>query len=266
MTMINKGTMPDVQASSDERQVAIDKVGVKEVIYPMRLANRGGGEQATVASINMYVALPHTQKGTHMSRFLEVLNDHTGEPLRPGRIPVITRAIKDRLEAKEAHFEAKFTFFINKAAPVTGQTGLMNYEVTFECTANCKEDFVMRVSAPATSLCPCSKEISEYGAHNQRCRIEAAVRFDGTVWIEDLVEHLEASASYPVWAVLKRPDEKHVTEKAFDNPKFVEDIVRDLALRLEDDSRITWYSINSENFESIHSHNAYAQLTRDKRH
>jgi GTP cyclohydrolase I len=261
-----RGVMPDVQASRDARQIAIDRVGVKDVTYPMRLANRGGGEQATVASINMYVALPHTQKGTHMSRFLEVLNDHTGEPLRPGRIPVITRAIKERLEAEEAHFEARFTFFINKKAPVTGQPGLMNYEVTFECTANSHEDFVMRVSAPATSLCPCSKEISAYGAHNQRCRIEAAVRFGGTMWIEDLVEHLEASASYPVWAVLKRPDEKHVTEKAFENPKFVEDIVRDLALRLEDEERVTWYSINSENFESIHSHNAYAQLTRDKRH
>lgn len=257
--------MPDVQALRDGRQVAIDKVGVKEVVYPMILRTPDGGEQATIATINMFVALPHTQKGTHMSRFLEVLNDHAGKPVTPDRIPEITRAIKERLDAKEAHFEASFTYFINKAAPVTGQKGLMNYEVTFECTANCKEDFVIRVSAPATSLCPCSKEISEYGAHNQRCRIEAAVRFKGELWIEDLVTHLEASASYPVWAVLKRPDEKHVTEKAFENPKFVEDIVRDLALRLDNDDRITWYSINSENFESIHSHNAYAQLTRDKR-
>lgn len=257
--------IPDVQASADIRQVPIDKVGVKDVTYPIRLRNRDGGEQTTVASINMYVALPHTQKGTHMSRFLEVLNDHTGEPVTPDRIPVITRAICQRLEAEEAHFEARFTYFIKKLAPVTRQPGLMNYDVTFECTANSHEDFILSVSAPATSLCPCSKEISEYGAHNQRCRIEAKVRFDGTLWIEDLVELLERAASHPVYAVLKRPDEKYVTEKAFENPKFVEDIVRDLALSLEDDARITWYSINSENYESIHSHNAYAQLTRAKR-
>lgn len=257
--------IPDVQATADLRQVPIDKVGVKDVVYPIRLRNRDGGEQTTVASINMYVALPHTQKGTHMSRFLEVLNDHTGEPVTPDRIPVITRAICERLEAEEAHFEARFTYFIKKLAPVTRQAGLMNYEVVFECTANSHEDFILSVSAPATSLCPCSKEISEYGAHNQRCRIEAKVRFDGQMWIEDLVELLEKAASHPVYAVLKRPDEKFVTERAYENPKFVEDIVRDLALALEDEERVNWYSVNSENFESIHSHNAYAQLTRDKR-
>ncbi len=257
--------MPDVQARSDSRKIAIDRVGVKDITYPIRLATRDGGEQSTVAMINMYVALPETQKGTHMSRFLEVLNDHHCEPLTPSRIPEIARAIKERLEAKEAHFEASFTYFMAKKAPVTGAEGLMDYEVTFECTANCGEDFVMSVAAPATSLCPCSKEISQYGAHNQRCRIEAKVRFDGTLWIEDLVELLEGAASNPVFAVLKRPDEKYVTEKAYENPKFVEDIVRDLAGALEDDERITWFSINSENFESIHSHNAYAQLTREKR-
>ena len=255
----------------------------------------------------MYVALPHEQKGTHMSRFLEVLNRHTGEPVCPERIPEIARAIRERLEAKEAHFEATFTYFINKPAPVTGHKGMMNYEVTFACTATggtdaatggtdvatggtdvatggtdvatgeaCTAggatDFVMTVAAPAQSLCPCSKEISEYGAHNQRCRIEASVRTcppgsgtSGMMWIEDLVEHLEAAASVPVFAVLKRPDEKWVTEKAYENPKFVEDIVRDLAGRLEGDARVEWYSISSENFESIHSHNAYARLTRDKR-
>lgn len=257
--------MPDVQSRSDTRRVPIDRVGVKEVTYPMRLHSRGGGEQHTVATINMYVALPQEQKGTHMSRFLEVLNEHTGEPVCPERIPEITRAIRERLEAKEAHFEAAFTYFINKPAPVTGQAGLMNYEVTFACTANGATDFVMTVAAPAQSLCPCSKEISEYGAHNQRCRIEASVRTSSMMWIEDLAEHLEAAASVPVFAVLKRPDEKWVTERAYENPKFVEDIVRDLAGRLEGDDRVTWYSINSENFESIHSHNAYARLTRDKR-
>lgn len=257
--------MPDVQSFQDRRRVAIDRVGVKDVVYPLTLREPGGGQQSTVATINMYVALPHYQKGTHMSRFLEVLNDHSSRPITPDDIPRLTRAICRRLNAETAHFEARFTYFIRKEAPVTRQSGLMDYKVTFECSANHSEDFVMTVAAPATSLCPCSKEISEYGAHNQRCQIEAKVRFRGMLWIEDLVSLLEAAASSPVYAVLKRPDEKFVTERAFENPKFVEDIVRDLALALEADDRITWYSINSENYESIHSHNAYAQITRDKR-
>lgn len=258
-------TMPDVQASRDNRRVAIDRVGVKEVVYPIRLATRAGGEQGSVATISMYVALPQEQKGTHMSRFLEVLNEHAGEPIRPEDFPTLTRAIRDRLMAEEAHFEAKFVYFIEKHAPVSGAPGLMNYEVSFECTSNSHDDLIMSVAAPATSLCPCSKEISDYGAHNQRCRIEAKVRMDGVLWIEDLVELLENAASHPVYAVLKRPDEKFVTEKAFDNPKFVEDIVRDLAMSLDDEDRILWYSISSENYESIHSHNAYAEIVRDKR-
>ena len=257
--------MPDVQGSQDDRMVAIDRVGVKEVVYPMRLATRDGGEQTTVATISMYVALPQEKKGTHMSRFLEVLNEHQCSPFSPEDIPRITQAIKERLNAQEAHFEATFTYFIEKPAPVTGQKGLMNYEVTLACTASTDEDFVMTVAAPATSLCPCSKEISEYGAHNQRCRIEAAVRTEGFMWIEDLVEQLESAASHPVYAVLKRPDEKYVTEKAFENPKFVEDIIRDLAITLNRDDRVVQYSISSENFESIHSHNAYAEIERDKR-
>lgn len=256
--------LPDVQSEQDDRRVAIDRVGVKDVTYPIRLRTPEGGEQTTVASINMYVALPHCQKGTHMSRFLEVLNHHTADPITPDDIPQLTAAIRERLEAREAHFEARFTYFIRKAAPVTGQPGLLDFPVRFECTANGETDFVMAVAAWATSLCPCSKEISAYGAHNQRCRIEAAVRTTAPMWIEELAEQLEAAASCPVFAVLKRPDERWVTERAYDNPKFVEDIVRDLAVALEDEPRVSWYSINSENFESIHSHNAYAQLTRDK--
>lgn len=257
--------MPDVQSKSDLRRVAIDRVGVKDVTYPVRLRMKDGGEQTTVAKINMYVSLPHTKKGTHMSRFLDVLNEETSKPVTPERIPAITRAIKERLEAEHAHFECEFTYFIKKLAPVTGRAGLMDYRVRFECTSNAKDDFIMGVTAPATSLCPCSKEISEYGAHNQRCHIEARVRFDGMLWIEDLVKMLEGSASTEVFAVLKRPDEKWVTERAFENPKFVEDIVRDLAVTLNAEKRITWYQINSENFESIHNHNAYAQIVRDKR-
>lgn len=264
--------MPDVQGSSDTRNVAIDRVGVKGVTYPIRLmvspcSREGGGEQTTVATINMYVALPHYQKGTHMSRFLEVLNEHEGA-FAPGDIAKITEQIRERLDAEEAHFEAAFTYFITKPAPVTGAPGLMNYRVTFECTASRTgrtNDFQMAVAAPATSLCPCSKEISAYGAHNQRCEIEAKVRTDGLMWIEELARIIERSASCPVWAVLKRPDEKFVTEAAYDNPKFVEDIIRDLAIALNNEERVVSYEISSENFESIHNHNAYASIRRDKR-
>lgn len=256
--------IPDVQAKPDDRRIAIDKVGVKSVTYPITLKTRDGGEQSTVASIDMYVSLPHHQKGTHMSRFLEVLNTHA-KPLSPECIMLVAREIKQRLEAESAHLTIETTYFIEKKAPVTESPGLMDYKVTFEAMSNSHEDLILKVSAPATSLCPCSKEISAYGAHNQRCEIEAAVRFNGTMWIEDIVEHLERAASAPVYSVLKRPDEKYVTEEAFDNPKFVEDIVRDLAQALKDDDRVTWFSCSSENFESIHSHNAYAQIVVDKR-
>ena len=253
--------MPDVQSQRDERHVAIDKVGVKDVTYPITLRTPDGDEQTTVARIDMYVSLPHHQKGTHMSRFLEVLNEYD-RALTPECIPKITRKIKQRLHAEDAHLSLEFTYFITKRAPVTGAPGLMDYRVSFECACNDHDDFVMKVLAPATSLCPCSKEISRYGAHNQRCHIAAAVRFKGMLWIEDLVRHLEAAASTEVYAVLKRPDEKFVTEDAFEHPKFVEDIIRDLALSLEDDERITWFNISSENFESIHNHSAYAEVTR----
>jgi GTP cyclohydrolase I len=257
--------MPDVQAARDPRHVAIDRVGVKDVVYPIRLRTPDGGEQTTVATVNMYVALPHHQKGTHMSRFLEVLNEYAENALTPDCFQKVAKAIREKLNAAEAHFQAEFTYFIKKHAPVTKSPGLMDYRVRFECVANGTQDFIMSVSAPATSLCPCSKEISAYGAHNQRCRIEAQVRFKERIWIEEIVRYLEQAASTEVYAVLKRPDEKYVTEAAYDNPKFVEDIVRDLALLLSADERITWFSVNSENFESIHNHNAYAALTRDKR-
>jgi len=256
--------LTDVQASADSRQVPIDKVGVKDITYPIKLRTPDGGEQHTIAKVNMYVSLPHHQKGTHMSRFLEVLNEHAQE-IDPTDIMAICHDIKERLNAADAHLELAFTYFINKPAPVTASPGLMDYEVSFAASSNSHDDFVMTVRVPATSLCPCSKTISNYGAHNQRCIIEASVRFEGMLWIEDLVRIAESAASCEVYSVLKRPDEKHVTEEAYDHPKFVEDIVRDLALKLEDEGRITWYRINSENFESIHNHNAYAMIEKDKR-
>ena len=222
-----------------------------------------GNEQHTVATVNMYVSLPHHQKGTHMSRFLEVLNEHAQE-IDPSDIMAICHDIKQRLNAAHAHLEIEFDYFINKPAPVTGQKALMAYRAYFECESNASDDFVLGVKVPATSLCPCSKEISEYGAHNQRCEIEARVRIRKMLWIEELVEHCEKAASAALFSVLKRPDEKFVTEQAYDNPKFVEDIVRDLAIRLDDDARVQWYAINSTNFESIHAHDAYAYIEKDK--
>ena len=256
--------LSDVQASEDFRRVAINKVGVKDITYPIRLRTRDRGMQHTIANVNMYVSLPHHQKGTHMSRFLEVLNEHAQE-IDPADVMSICHDIKERLNAQDAHLHLKFPYFINKPAPVTRSSGLMDYEVTFDCESNGSDDFIMGVQVPATSLCPCSKIISAYGAHNQRCLIEARVRTNAMLWIEELAEMCEAAGSAPVYSVLKRPDEKHVTEQAFDNPRFVEDIVRELALILDEEPRITWYQINSENYESIHNHNAYAMIEKDKR-
>ncbi len=260
----NRAPLPDIQGLVDQRHIPIDKVGVKDITYPITLRTPNGGTQTTVATVNMYVSLPAERKGTHMSRFLEVLNDYS-DGIKPDRILEMCRRLRDRLDAERAHIEMEFTYFIKKFAPVTQHPGLMDYRVRFVCEADGTDDFIMSVTAPATSLCPCSKEISAFGAHNQRCEITADVRFDGTLWIEDLVETLEAAASCEVYSVLKRPDEKFVTEEAFNNPKFVEDIVRDLAIGLNRDDRIRWYRIRSENFESIHSHNAYAEIIRDKR-
>ncbi len=269
--------MPDVQGSHDTRQVPIDKVGVKNVRYPIALhcpsPDAPGGTQHTVATINMYVGLPHYQKGTHMSRFLEVLNKHH-QSLRTDQLLSVCRDMQNRLEAEEAHLELQFPYFIDKKAPVTGQVGKLDIECTFEVSTsgseangNVVDDFIMSVRVPATSLCPCSKEISAYGAHNQRCVMEARVRFRPKqfLWIEELFEIIEQAASTQVFAVLKRPDEKWVTEAAYDNPKFVEDIVRDLAVALDKVDKIVWYQVFSENFESIHNHNAYAFVERDKR-
>jgi len=265
----NQAGMPDVQARPDQRRVAIDKVGVKNITYPITLKARNGqGFQHTVANVNMYVGLPHYQKGTHMSRFLEVLNAHHRD-LRSDQIMDVCADMRDKLESEEAHLELEFPYFIDKKAPVTESPGMLDIQVTFECNSSqhTGDDFVMGIKVPATSLCPCSKEISEYGAHNQRCHMEVKVRFakGQSMWIEELFDLVEQGASTQVFSVLKRPDEKWVTEAAYDNPKFVEDIVRDLAMIMEQEDRIAWYSVDSENFESIHSHNAYAVIEKDKR-
>lgn len=261
---LDSSQMPDIQKTRDQRNIAIDKVGVKEIRYPIQVADRSGGPQSTVGTVNMYVDLPHHFKGTHMSRFLEVLNRHHGA-ISVERIPELLDEMCERLVAETAHFEVWFTYFMTKKAPVTGIPGLMGYECGFQAAAGKKEDFVLNVEVPVTTLCPCSKEISDRGAHNQRGNVSVKVRFNELVWIEDVVEMVEDSASCALYPVLKRRDEKWVTEKAYDNPRFVEDMVREVTLRLQDDPRIDWFEVQVENFESIHAHNAYAYIERDKR-
>jgi GTP cyclohydrolase I len=263
-------SLPDIQSTEDPRRVAINKVGVTNVRYPisLRTPGRGKGNEFfhTVAKINMLVSLPHHEKGTHMSRFLEVLNEYH-EELCSDTLPQVTQRMKEKLKSRDAYLEVSFPYFIDKKAPVTGQTGKLDFDVTFELASNGTDDFVMTLKVPATSLCPCSKEISQYGAHNQRCDMTVKVRMaDGVhLWIEELFGMIEQCASTQVFSVLKRPDEKWVTERAYENPKFVEDIVRDLATMLNQDDRIVWYQCSSENYESIHNHNAYAFIECDKR-
>lgn len=262
-----KTAMPDVQGSVDTRGVAINKVGVKGIRYPIILKDAKGGAHHTVAQVNMYVALPKEKKGTHMSRFMEVLNEHH-EDIRLGELAGLMHTMRERLHASEAHLELEFPYFVTKQAPITGQSGKIDVQVKVEVVSTPKaDDTILTLRVPATSLCPCSKEISQYGAHNQRCEMEASVRFakGKSLSIEELVGIVEKCASTQVFAVLKRLDEKFVTEDAYDNPKFVEDIVRDLTVALDREKKIAWFRVASENFESIHNHNAYAVVEKDKR-
>ena len=256
--------IPDVQSSADTRQLAIDRVGIKGIRHPARVRDKGGGVQHTVAMFNMYVHLPHNFKGTHMSRFVEILNSHERE-ISVESFEAILREMVQRLEAESGHLEMSFPYFVSKAAPVSGVQSLMDYEVTFVGAIEAGQyRFTMKVVVPVTSLCPCSKGISEYGAHNQRSHVTVTARTSGFVWIEDLVRICEEQASCELYGLLKRPDEKYVTERAYDNPKFVEDMVRDIAAVLNRDDRIESYVVESENFESIHNHSAYAYIEHDK--
>lgn len=254
----------DVQSTPDTRHIAIDRVGIKAIRHPVKVADKDGGVQHTVAVFNMYVDLPHNFKGTHMSRFVEILNSHERE-ISVESFESILWAMVKKLESESGHIEMTFPYFIDKSAPVSGVRSLLDYEVTF--IGEIKKghyEFTMKVVVPVTSLCPCSKKISDYGAHNQRSHISISVRTNSFVWIEDMVRIAEDHASCELYGLLKRPDEKYVTEKAYDNPKFVEDLVRDVAAALNRDSRIDAYVVESENFESIHNHSAYALIERDK--
>lgn len=256
--------MPDVQGSADTRKIAINRVGIKAIRHPVKVLDKTGGVQHTIAVFNMYVGLPHNFKGTHMSRFVEILNGHERE-ISVENFPSMLSDMVDKLEAETGHIEMNFPYFITKAAPVSGVESLMDYDVTLIGDINNgKFESTIKVVVPVTSLCPCSKKISERGAHNQRSHVTVTALINEHVWIEDLVQLIESEASCELYGLLKRPDEKYVTERAYDNPKFVEDMVRDVAARLNDEARISAYVVESENFESIHNHSAYALIEKSK--
>jgi GTP cyclohydrolase IB len=253
----------DVQGRADTRRLPINRVGIKDIRHPVRVKDRSSGEQHTIATFNMYVGLPHHFKGTHMSRFVEIL--HGEREISVESFQVMLEKMTERLEADTGHIEMSFPFFVMKKAPVSGVESLMDYHATLigERRKGVTEMWV-RVVVPVTSLCPCSKKISDYGAHNQRSHVTIKAKLRTHMWIEELIEIAESEASSELYGILKRPDEKYVTERAYDNPKFVEDVVRDVATRLNADERIAAYVVESENFESIHNHSAYALIERDK--
>jgi len=256
--------MADVQSSEDLRAIAINKVGIKDILHPVQVKDRAGQVQHTVANFNMYVDLPHHFKGTHMSRFVEILNNHEWE-ITVDSFKTMLTEMTARLDADCGHIEMSFDYFVNKKAPASGVQSLLDYKVSMiGAHKNGVNTINVKVLVPVTSLCPCSKKISDYGAHNQRSHVTVNVQTDDFIWIEEIIDIVEKQASCELYGLLKRPDEKIVTERAYDNPKFVEDIVRDIAAQLNSDDRIKSYVVESENFESIHNHSAYALIEKDK--
>ncbi|WP_457673466.1 GTP cyclohydrolase FolE2 [Thiolapillus sp.] len=253
----------DVQGSADTRQIAINRVGIKDIRHPVRVKDRSEGEQHTIANFNMYVFLPHNFKGTHMSRFVAILNNHEREISISSFEDMLVEMV-ELLESEAGHIEMTFPFFVNKTAPVSGVQSLMDYDVTLIGEVeNGQPSIFTKVVVPVTSLCPCSKSISDRGAHNQRSHVTVTVSTRDFMWIEEIIELVEAEASSELYSLLKRPDEKFITERAYDNPKFVEDVVRDVAGRLNADPRIESYVVEAENFESIHNHSAYARIEKN---
>ena len=256
--------LADVQAMRDHRRIPLKKVGIKNIHYPITVMDRAKGTQQTVASINMYVNLPHQFKGAHMSRFIEILNQYRRE-VNVKTFASILVEMKARLDAEEAHLEVDFPYFMEKRAPVTGTPGLMEYGCGLHGTLSDRLDMMLVARVPITTVCPCSKEISDYGAHNQRGEVRARVRFRRFLWLEDVIEVVERSASCDIYSVLKRPDEKFVTEQAYNRPMFVEDVVRSVCVGLRSLAEVTWFEVEAENLESIHNHSAYASTTCDLR-
>ncbi|MEM9079298.1 MAG: GTP cyclohydrolase FolE2 [Verrucomicrobiota bacterium] len=251
--------LKDTQSERDDRGIPIDRVGVKGLRFPLEVREKKGGTQTTVATVSLAVDLPQEFKGTHMSRFVEVLHSH-GSCLDVRNMTALPNELLERLEAQKAHASFQFPFFVEKPAPVSDLRGLLDYEIIFEVETgrDGKQDFVVTVLVQVATLCPCSKAISDRGAHNQRGLVTFSVRFTQPIWVEDLIRLVEESASCELYSILKRPDEKKVTERAYDNPVFVEDLVRNVARKAELQEHISWYRVEAENFESIHNHNAYA--------
>ena len=254
--------MHDKQSERDHRELRIDKVGVRGLRFPIQIRDKAHSVQNTIATIGMFVDLPKEFKGTHMSRFVEVLNAH-GSVIHVENITDILQAMRQKLHAATAHLEMEFPFFMSKKSPVSRLESLMDYVARFDASACGTEmNFVLTVKANVTTLCPCSKAISKHGAHNQRGLVTVALRSSSIVWIEDVIAMVEGSASSELYALLKRADEKAVTERAYENPVFVEDLVRNVVLRLNAHPLVTWYKVEAENFESIHNHNAYACIEK----
>ena len=255
--------MIDIQNRRDHRRVEINKVGVKDIEYPITVLDKRNKFQHTVGKVNMYVNLPQQFKGTHMSRFIEILNEYRGT-INIKAISTILGKMKEKLNAESAYLEVEFPYFIEKRAPMSGAKSLMGYTCQFLASlTNGHHSLGVGITVPVTTLCPCSKEISKKGAHNQRSIVSVKVTFRKFFWIEDLIRIVENSASSAVYSLLKRSDEKFITEKAYDNPMFVEDVVRNVALKLNSHPNITWFSVESENLESIHNHNAYAYVEKE---
>lgn len=259
---MNAWSIPDIQSLPDERNIPIDKVGVKGLRYPISVKDRQKGLQHTVGLFDLFVNLPQHFKGTHMSRFIEVLNEFRGE-ISMEKFQDVLEKIKSKLNAKSAHMNVEFPYFVEKNAPVTSTPGLMSYTCFMRGALAERFDLIVGVEVPVTTVCPCSKEISEYGAHNQRGLVRVQLRFKKFFWIEEIIEIVESSVSSEIYSLLKRPDEKYVTEKAYENPMFVEDVVRASLARLKEKKNFPWYRIEAENFESIHNHSAYAMIEKD---
>jgi GTP cyclohydrolase I len=253
-----ESTLPDTQNQKDTREIPIDKVGVKNLKFPIVVMDKEKDVQHTIATIVMTVDLPMEFKGTHMSRFVEILQNENHE-IHVDSIDAICKEMQKRFQATTSHLEMEFPYFKEKKAPVSGKPSLIDYKVKFHAVRNNdKKDFIMTVYVPVATLCPCSKSISKYGAHNQRGEVRVSIRFNEMVWIEDIISIVERCASADLYSILKREDEKYLTEKAYQNPVFVEDLVRNVVTELRKNNDITWYTVEAENFESIHNHNAYA--------
>jgi GTP cyclohydrolase I len=261
MTKTKEGvcTLPDTQNQDDKRNIPIDKVGIKSLKYPIVVKDKDSGIQHTIATISMTVDLPKEFKGTHMSRFVEVLMNK--KEIHIDSIYEILKEMQNKLNSQSAHIEMEFPYFKEKLAPVSKKPSLIDYKIRYHAVVNKdKKDLIMSVIVPVKTLCPCSKNISKYGAHNQRGEVTVSVRFTDNVWFEDVIGIVEKSASSELFTLLKREDEKYVTEKAYENPVFVEDVVRNVVVKLKENPNILWYSVEAENFESIHNHNAYAMI------